>query len=139
MKSNEDKTFFYKETTDKDGNIKTFYICPYFEVKRIIKKIPLNVDLEQAEIEANINGNTKIFRLNLEDVSDIQTVLKTFNKNYIFVSSANKYEIEEELRNQLNIVTNQKKYGILYKVVPQDTRSGGGICAVCIATVRRAR
>ena len=64
MKSNEDKTFFYKETTDKDGNFKTFYICPYFEVKRIIKKTPLNVDLEQAEIEANINGNTKIFRLN---------------------------------------------------------------------------
>ena len=115
MKSNEDKTFFYKETTDKDGNIKTFYICPYFEVKRIIKKIPLNVDLEQAEIEANINGNKKIFCLNLEDVSDIQTVLKTFNKNYIFVSSANKYEIEEELRNQLNNVTNQKKFGYEHK------------------------
>ena len=75
------------ETQDKDGKNIVEDVCPYFEVTRIIKKIPPDTAPEEAEVYVN-NGNfQKTFRLELENVSDMQYVMKIFKwyNNNIFV------------------------------------------------------
>lgn len=115
MKHNNNKTRMIIETQDKDGKNIVEDVCPYFEVTRIIKKIPPDTAPEEAEVYVN-NGNfQKTFRLELENVSDMQYVMKICCKNYLIIPQCFKNLVYDEILRQIYKQISQNKYGYEHK------------------------
>ncbi len=79
LKSNEDKTAMIWQEEKED---KPEHVCDYFEVTRIIKKIPSTLN-DEVEIRTYDGNSERFFRIDMESISDTNVVISSCNKNYL--------------------------------------------------------
>ena len=96
FKPNDDKTamIWQKEKSDIPE-----YVCDYFEVSRIIKKIPETLN-EEVEIRTYDGIRERFFRIDIADLSDINAVTSYCNKNYLLFSQCFKICVQDRILQQ---------------------------------------
>lgn len=115
MNPNNDKTKMIQVIKDNEGNEIQEEICSYFEVTQIIKKIPENIENDEVEIQVNNGSFFKSFRIDLENISDINYVMKICSKNYLIVQNNFRNLVYSELLRQTNSLIAKNKFNYEHK------------------------
>lgn len=112
MYGNKDKTAMTIQ--DKDSQI--IEVIPYFEVKRIINKIPVNIENDEVEIFYKFPTKSDTFRVKLADCCDANLLYKSFVSNKcIFNNLVSKFDILETVMNQLQQITINNNFSYEHK------------------------
>ena len=105
LKANSNKTAILY--IDKNGNEQ--YLCPYFMVKALIKKIPADCEPEELELyfrDVNLEGS---FRIPLNILHDIKMFQQVCTKNYFIYAPFAAQIIQTEVHRQLKATINANK------------------------------
>ena len=89
---NDKTTLYWKQNKDD----KPIRVCNYFEVTRVIKKIPSTCN-DEVEVRTFDGKNEKFFRIDLESISDVNEVVSCCSKNYLIFSQAYKLYIHDRI------------------------------------------
>lgn len=134
-----DKTALLKYKDDKlVGSM------PYLRVVSVVQKIAEEELPEEVKIEYKtkyINGE---FRIPLEDMYDVNIIMKYLMKNHVIINPANKYDIQEYLLKQIGLALDTSTYDYEHKIIGwhnfdgnlkfllDDTDIGNGQISKCI-------
>ena len=91
-------------------------VAPYYEVVRIIKKIPEGVECEEAEFLIVTAANTAEYcRISLEDLTDMQITMKTLARHYFFVKSKHKNLVYDDIQERVLEKIRNKQFSYEHK------------------------
>ena len=113
MHGNKDKTAM--TIKDKESN-QIVEVVPYFEVNRVINKIPVNIENDEVEIFYKYPTKSDTFRVKLADCCDTNLLYKAFVSNKcIFNNLVSKFDILETVMNQLQQITINNNFSYEHK------------------------
>lgn len=100
---------------DKDSN-QIVEVVPYFEVNRVINKIPVNIENDEVEILYKYPNKNGCFRVKLADCSDPNLLYKAFISNKcIFNNKVSKIDISDTIMHQLQLIIMANNFSYEHK------------------------
>ena len=100
-----------------DSTGKSYDICIYFNLTKIIKKIPENSQPEEVEIFIQSNTFSDSFRIPITSLSDSKTLIADCTKHYLVILPSYISAVQGEMLKQLRTLINNQTFSYESQIV----------------------